>query len=376
MSLTLQWIRLTTCAAVTAIALAGAPAKAADEATPNDVARFLAGLPAVPNSPLAAFASDPSWSRHAKSMDATWRSLQNRQLSRIATWTKANIAERKPTTFYMFSGPDFLYANAFFPGSTTYVMSGLEPVGRLPDPKYISRRTVPSVVGHLQASIRSITNVSFFLTKQMRHQLNSTQFNGTLPILYAFLARADKTITDVSFLTLEPDGTAKPTDGTPARGVPNGVKISFTGDGGQAQTLYYFSTDVSNGGVKSSGFLQFCEKLAPGDAFVKSASYLMHSDSFSTVREFLLANVATLVQDDTGVPIRFFNDDWKLRPYGRYLGPIPLFGGRYQSKLSELFRKERATPIDFGVGYRWGPNESNLLLATKQQRKASVEKPQ
>lgn len=373
MSRTLQYIRLTACAAVAAVTLAAAPVRAADEATPNDMARFLAGLSAAPNSPLAAYANDPYWARHAKSMDSTWRSLQHRQLSRIQAWTKTNIPERKPTTFYMFSGPDFLYANAFFPGSTTYVMSGLEPVGRLPDPKFLSRRTVPGVVGHLQSSIRSITNVSFFLTKQMRHQLNSTHFNGTLPILYAFLARADKTITDVSFLTLEPDGSAKPSDGTPAKGVPNGVKITFTGEGGQAQTLYYFSTDVSNGGFKASGFQQFCEKLAPGDAFVKSASYLMHSDSFSSVREFLLGNVATLVQDDTGVPIRFFNDDWKLRPYGRYLGPIPLFGGRYQTKLSELFRKERATPIDFGVGYRWGPNESNLLLATKQQRKAEVD---
>lgn len=374
MSRALQKIRKATYVAVAAAAFAFAPAYAAEEATPNDMARFLAGMPAAPNSALAAFDSDPYWSRHAKSMDSTWRSLQHRQLSRIQAWTKTNIPERKPTTFYMFSGPDFLYANAFFPGSTTYIMSGLEPVGRLPDPKYLSRRTVPGVLGHLQGSIRSITNVSFFITKQMRHQLNSTQFNGTLPILYAFLARADKTITDVKFLTIEPDGSEKPSDGTPAKNAPNGVKISFTGEGGQQQTLYYFSTDVSNGGVKDSGFLKFCEKLAPGDAFVKSASYLMHSDSFSTVREFLLANVATLVQDDTGVPIRYFNDDWKLRPYGRYLGPIPLFGGRYQTKLSELFRKERATPIDFGVGYRWGPNESNLLLATRQQRKAEVDK--
>ena len=157
----------------------------------------------------------------------------------------------------------------------------------------------------------------------------------------------------------------------PCQGVPNGVKISFTGDEGKAQTLYYFSTDVSNGGVKSSGFLKFCEKLGTGDAFIKSASYLMHSDSFSTVREFLLDHTAALVQDDTGVPVRFFkNEDWELRPYGRYLGPIGLFSGRYQSKLSELFRKGHSTAIDFGVGYRWRPNESNLLLATRQQKRA------
>jgi hypothetical protein len=104
---------------------------------------------------------------------------------------------------------------------------------------------------------------------------------------------------------------------------------------------------------------------------VKSASYLMHNDTFSTVREFLLAHSATILQDDTGIPVRFFKPgDWELRPFGRYLGPIPLFGGRYQRQLSDIFRSQRAKPIPFGVGYRWRPNESNLMLAVRQQRGA------
>ena len=356
--------------------MAGGTARAAEEAaaSPNEMARFLAGLPADAGSPLAAYNKDGTWMRHAQAMDSTWRSLNQRQITKIQAWTKANLPVRQPTTYYMFSGPDFLYANAFFPGSKTYIMSGLEPVGRMPDSKFLSRRTVPSVVGHLQASIRSITNVSFFLTKEMRYQLSSSHFNGTLPILYAFIARADKTITDVSFLTIEPDGSAKASDGNPKAGVPNGVKITFKDsgkEGAEQQTLYYFSTDVSNGGVKASGFLKFCDGLAPGDAFVKSASYLMHSDSFSTVREFLLEHASAIVQDDTGVPVRYFKrEDWEVRPYGRYLGPIPLFYGRYQSQMAELFKKGHSTPIDFGVGYRWRPNESNLIIATKQQKKA------
>jgi hypothetical protein len=32
--------------------------------------------------------------------------------------------------------------------------------------------------------------------------------------------------------------------------------------------------------------------------------------------------------------------------------------------MAELFSKN-ATPIDFGIGYRWQRNESNLLLAQK-----------
>lgn len=365
-------IQLTRRAALAGLALlfAASTARAADTASPNDMALFLAGMPVAADSAMAPFTNDPAWRSHARSMDGIWKNLNARQISRIQTWSKANLSVRQPTLFYMFSGPDFLYADAFFPGATTYIMSGLEPVGRLPEPKYLNRRSVGGALGHLQNSMGSLLRVSFFQTKQMRYQLSSTQLNGTLPILYTFLARSGKTLTDVSFLTVEPDGSQKPSDGTPVRNVPNGVKISFTGDGGKAQTLYYFSTDVSNGGIKSSGFLKFCEKFAPGDAFVKSASYLMHSDNFSMVREFLVEHASALVQDDTGVPVRFFkSEDWELRPYGRYLGPIGLFSGRYQRQLSDIFRK-RSTPIDFGVGYRWQSNSSNLLLATKQQRKA------
>ena len=174
-----------------------------------------------------------------------------------------------------------------------------------------------------------------------------------------------------ALLRWSPTARPNPPTAWPIKGVPNGVKIGFTSGDGKPQTLYYFSTDVSNGGVKNSGFLKFCERLGTGDAFVKSASYLMHNDSFSMVRDFLLGHTATIVQDDTGVPVRFLKtDDWELRPFGRYLGPIGLFSGRYQRQLADVFRANRAKPIAFGVGYRWRPNESNLLLATRQQRKA------
>jgi hypothetical protein len=36
----------------------------------------------------------------------------------------------------------------------------------------------------------------------------------------------------------------------------------------------------------------------------------------------------------------------------------------YQRKYAELFKHSH--PIDFGIGYRWRPNQSNLLLAVKK----------
>ena len=122
---------------------------------------------------------------------------------------------------------------------------------------------------------------------------------------------------------------------------------------------------AANGGIKKSGFIEFCEGLKPGDGLVKSASYLMHSRNFSNVRDFLLRNSASLLQDDSCIPVKYFKaDEWKLQPFGRYRGPISLFRRHYQRKLARLFKKGDRKPIDFGIGYRWRSNQSNLLLAT------------
>jgi hypothetical protein len=199
----------------------------------------------------------------------------------------------------------------------------------------------------------------------MKTELRATPISGTLPVLYVFLARSGKTISDVSLVRLAENGDVVAQTKSDAPAAAQGVKITFSSTpGGPTQTLYYFSTNLANNGFKKSGFEQFCARLGEGVSLVKSASYLLHSGGFSDVRSFLLRKSVAIVQDDTGIPARFFGPDWQLQPFGRYLGPIGLFPGKYQPELAQVFRQHGA--LDFGVGYRWRPNESNLLLAVKK----------
>jgi hypothetical protein len=334
-------------------------------ASADDTARILAGMPPSQGSPLASIAANGFWKQHARTFDEAWTSLERRQLSKIRSLVANNFTDPQRVLFYMFSGPDFLYADAFFPSADTYVMSGLEPPGQLPDLRKLSPRELASALRELRSSLNSVLSYSFFRTKAMRVELNEGRMTGTLPILMVFLARSGKTIYDVSFFDLQSDGSIHPAEDKVPNATAKGVKIVFSDNVGKKRTLYYFSTDVSNGGIKTSGFLQFCTNLGTGDSFVKSASYLMHSDNFSTVREFLLAHSASLLQDDSGIPIRFLAQGWQLHPFGRYVGPIPLFAGQSQSALYRVFGKSRTQPLDFSLGYRWRPTESNLLLAVK-----------
>jgi len=340
------------------------PARAADSVTADDTARFLAGMQPSADSPLLPLTRDPAWQHHARFLDGAFAQLEQRQISRVRAWADVNLAAPKPTMFYFFSGPDFLYANAFYSKANTYVMAALEPAGILPDLLRIPRGTVAGALGNIEHSIGSVLNFSFFITKHMKTDLRVGQISGALPIIFVFMERSGKHIRSVTSVTIDENGSVQ-TGGERARGnAPRGVRIIFAGSDGAEKTLYYFSTDLSNGGVKSSGFLKFCASLAPANSLIKSASYLLHSGNFTTTRDFLLANSATIIQDDSGIPLGDYGSrKWRFFPFGRYLGPINEFPGRYQQSYAELFH--RAEPMDFGIGYRWRTHESNLLLAVR-----------
>jgi len=261
--------------------------------------------------------------------------------------------------------PDILYAQAFFPNASTYVLAGLEPVGTPPDLQKLPPGSLGPALENLRKSLNSVLSFSFFITKDMKNDLQQKQLSGTLPILYVFLERAGCKIDSVDLVSLDKSGSF-----AAGKGSTPGVKIVFFGPGGAQQTLYYFETDLSNEGIKSKpGFIRFCENLGAGRSLVKAASYLMHLGDFTTVRDFLLAHTGTIVEDDSGIPIKNFDPaKWTLRYFGNYTGPIDIFKKFPQPDLSAVYKTSNPPPLTFGFGYSWHPSRSSLILATAKSQ--------
>src|SRR5262249_42566422 len=355
-------IRHAACAAALLL-LVIAPARGGEAASTDDTARFLAGLEPSAASPLTPLTRDRRWVAHHKHFDAAFAQFEKRHLAKIRAWSARSLTTRRPAVFYMFSGPDFAHADAFFPDATTYVLAGLEPVGQVPAVSDVR----PAYLGSLAVALRSMLALSFFITRDMRAQFRG----GALPILYVLLARSHKTIHEVKLITLNERGEIQPDGTTPAKTDVLGAQIAFSDAEGRKKTLYYFSANLANDGVKRSGLIKFAAQLGEGDSLLKSASYLLHHDDFAMVRNFLLDHSAAIVQDDSGIPLKYFNAaNWQLRPFGSYRHPIAIFARYRQPKLGELFRKDRAASIDFGIGYVWRPNQSNLLVAERRREGA------
>ena len=343
-----------------------APRAVPVNAGPNDIAHFLAGMPVSENSPLAPLTRDPAWQEHSAFFEKEFSKLNLRQLQKLHEWQATYLPESMqpiPVVFYMFSGPDFLYVDQFFPKASVYVLCGKESMGPPPDPLRIPN--LAGALGNLENAMKSSLETTYFITKDMKIDLQQQNLNGVLPILYAYLARADKSITEVTLGSLNSSGGFQ--EG--ARGSVPGVRIRYTDNhSGDSQTTYYFTTDISDGGIKASpGFLKFCQHLGTGAGFLKSSSYLMFESGFGTIRNFILDHSNMIVQDDSGIPLAYFDPNkWHLRFFGVYLGPIELFKQHFQPRLQELFAQSNPPPIEFGFGYRWNYKEANLIVATRK----------
>ncbi|MEA3208839.1 MAG: hypothetical protein QOE70_1896 [Chthoniobacter sp.] len=324
-----------------------APALAQKGATVNDTARFLAGLPVT--GALESLAKEGTWQSHATAIDHAWEKKERDQLGPIRGWMALHAPQyyrSSGTMYYPFSGPDFLYASTFYPNASTYILSGLEPVGQVPDLTRMSPEMLRGELSALRGSMSTMLSFHYFITKDMRAELGRGQLGGTLPILYVFLARLGCTVLDAALVS------------SPAQG----VKITFS-KGGRTQTLYYFKTDLSNGG--SRAFLSWSAGQGPGVSLVKAASYLMHTDDFSNVRKFLLENSRVIVQDDSGIPLRSFTKAWSVRCYGRYVPHAQMFGKYHQADLAALFENNPPPELGFAFGYHWQKDRGILMLATR-----------
>src|SRR5437773_8671279 len=69
-------------------------------------------------------------------------------------------------------------------------------MGPPPDPLRIPN--LSGALGNLENAMKSSLSTTYFITKNMKVDLQQQNLNGVLPILYVFIVRADKSISNVT----------------------------------------------------------------------------------------------------------------------------------------------------------------------------------
>jgi hypothetical protein len=330
------------------------------------LAQFISGLDSSAYALSMSAQQHSSWSGYSKVAAADWSNLQRRYLDRIAAWRDRALAKARlgDMAFYPFSGPDSANMFAFFPDAREYVLAGLEPVGCVPAGV---QDYTGAYFSELRRSLEPVVALGFFRTNDMHREFAQGTVNGVLPLLLFLMARQGYTIADVTPITITPAGLVTPSVNQP-KGETGGVAIQFTDPRHGLRTLRYFSLNLQDSRIKSKpGTLKYFQTLAPASTLVKSASYLMHKEYFSAIRDLILSKSRVVVEDDSGVPLRFFKPaTWDVRLYGSYTEPIDLFKNWHQEDLKTAFASGTdVQPLDFAIGYR-KTNQSNLLVAFRR----------
>jgi hypothetical protein len=343
--------------------------------TLDEQARFLAGLPVEQDSPLAALSKTPAWKQHVAGLDKDWEQLSKR-LGVMDAWVTTELRPRiqpELKVLYFFAGPDAIHVLRVYPEAPAYLLCGLEPVGGVSRPESMKPADLDHALEGLRSALRTAAPASFFRTSEMGHDLQGHEIRGVLPILFLFLARNGAHIQEAVRIEIDPSGIArdKPADEPWGTGVP-GIRVRFLGAGrSKPQEMTYVRVDLANAALDAKpGFLAYSKTFAPGNSFLKAASFILFDKNFSKTRSFLVDNSMVVVQDDSGLPFRAFGkDEWEFVPFGQYLVPLAPFERNYQKPLAEVFASAPKRPLPFKIGYR-KPSDSNLLLAIRRPPQA------
>lgn len=319
-----------------------------------------------------------AWAANASFIDSAWTRLERNRLTSMKSWGRKEFEKpnaQAKVVFYPFSGPDYLTANAFFPDADTYIMLGLEPVGKLPDLLNFKNNDAAEYTEDFKKSLDDIFDKSYFITQRMLADFQSQKVNGLLPVLSFFIQKTGNPIMDIKYLVrysqdsiAEVDYDYKNKDHKPF-----GVHILFS-QNGKIKSAYYFKYDVSNKLFNDTTvFYKFINNNTQNCiTYIKSASYLLHANFMSNMRNLILKNSDAVVEDDTGIPYNYFEkeNNFNMKLYGEYTKPVSNFPYlKMQKPLQEAFHRDSLSvkALPFHLGYHWGTKKDIIIFAEKKK---------
>ncbi|HBS03785.1 MAG TPA: hypothetical protein DEA96_02395 [Leptospiraceae bacterium] len=336
----------------------------------NRTARLIAGLEG----------GDPS---HRNSMDRLWDRIENQNIKPIQSWIadKSYLKETTRPVFYPLSGADFINAHTFFPGAPYYVMVATEPPGNPAEVRSMEQRSTNRGLASVRAVIQNISDENYFQSRKMSQTMSNPELSGVLPVLLVWLARKDQQVLSVQSVAISQDGKI-----TVAPGVHPGLRIRFKSNEkaasnkgeDQIQTLYYFKIFLGPGSVNPAGGKPesaILGNLSQVNTIMKAAVYLLHNEKYEPLAKSIMDRSQLILQDDSGVPYRMFDESWKLDLYGNYTRPVALKGmldpydNLRQPALATEYAKRSEGPLPFPYSYgilRSGMKESMLMIARKK----------
>jgi len=377
------------CAFVTALAVAGVigvPAVAAAEDGAdfiNDAKLFYRVVACGGSDPLPATIDAPTVEAHCAEMARRYQHYTEKYVTPARAFFAPLRPASVPTTVvYPFGGGDLGSALVTFPDAREITTISLEHAG---DPTRLARLDKKQ----LRAALAAFRDASEGLlalhdsTSENMRKLERGGIPGQLSFHVTGLTALGFEPVALKFFTLEPDGvvhylTAAEVDALAPRKAKkvkggwvdtdfseafNNLELTFRKAGDPRAPLIvhrHIAANLANKAFKDSPVHKHLIAKGKFSAMTKAASYLMWLDGFSDIRDLLLANMAWMASDSTGVPPRFAAKAGFVQiTYGTFTGP---FLEEANKAVGEAMAKLWASQPHRKLPFRYGYPDANANL--------------
>jgi hypothetical protein len=132
----------------------------------------------------------------------------------------------------------------------------------------------------------------------------------------------------------------------------------------------HVAANLANAGFSGSALEKHVLAKGPVAAMTKAASYLLWSDSFSAIRDYLTANLVWMASDATGIPTRNAKRAGLAQTtYGRFAGAfLPSAPVSVGATMVKLWEEQPRRKLAFRYGYPDSQGNVHLMITARTAR--------
>jgi len=344
--------------------------------------------------PLPVGIDAPTVSAHCAQMAKRYQHYSEKYVAPARAFFAPLRPAAVPTTVvYPFGGGDLGSALVTFPDARDITTISLEHAG---DPTRLAKLDKKQ----LRAALAAFRDASEGLlalydsTSENMRKLERGGIPGQLSFHITGMTALGFEPVALKFITLNPDGTihylttgeidavahktAKKVKGgwvdTDFSEAFNNMELSFRKAGDpKAEVVVHrhFAANLANKAFKGSPLQKNLLAKGTFSAMTKAASYLMWADSFSEIRDLLLAHMAWMASDSTGMPPRYAKKaGFTQVTYGTFTGPFLEEADKSTGEaMAKLWSSQPHRKLPFRYGYPDANANLHLMITQPAEPK-------
>ena len=335
--------------------------------------------------------------KHCVEMRARYQRFNEKYVTPArAFFDSVRPSELPQVVVYPFGGGDLVSALVTYPGAREITTISLEHAG---DPTRLSSLSKTALRGSLaefREAVRGLLTNNDSTSENMRklerggipgqlsfHLTGATAL-GYEPVSLKFFTLDESG--QIHYLTEQEIATLAPVRAKRKKSswVDTDFSTAFTnmeltlrkaGDPSAPLVVHrHFAANLANNGFRGSALEKHLLAKGQVAAITKAASYLLWSESFAGIRDYLIGNVVWMASDATGLPTRYAKKAGLVQTtYGRFAGAfLPDAAVSVNETMVKLWADQPRRKLAFRYGYP--DSEGNVHLMITAHPNAKVPK--